>query len=419
MNIVLYFLLVPTRQYLLDYTPDFNSYTRDYFINTTNLFQSRLLTLSSIKPTTYIEYLTEEPALIKNAKEDFIFRSTLGDHLVLWAENKLYISKESKQYYFPATGYSFSYPETIVKAIQYKDMILVFTTQNLYAVYLTEYVTTVQNGTDDQGNPKYVQQSTYEFATLPVLYNLMVDERYKDAIQVYNQMILFYSADGQMFLIKPTAAIDSNTRFSIQYFNKSVNDILLNYKDYMQERLNVYKINKVITDVKIKVSTSINFIKIFYTAPDIMTYILIYDIINNRYYVYDTLLFSNIVGLHFIPEGELYVVEDKNKIYFTLPYVQPNEPDNNVDIASYDNFSRNAIKSEIDTGVINLNNHLKKRFKDLHVIYKNLNATDLEFSLDTFIDDVPIITYLDSSLEIRNVSSHSTIVSEDYYNTLN
>lgn len=417
--IVFYLLQIPDKKYLTDKLPEFNSYTRNYFINTTTLVQSRIVSKSTIKPTTYVEYLTEEPTLIKNAKEDFIFRSTLGDHLVLWAENKLYISKESKQYYFPATGYSFSYPETIVKAIQYKDMILVFTTQNLYAVYLTEYVTTVQNGTDDQGNPKYVQQSTYEFATLPVLYNLMVDERYKDAIQVYNQMILFYSADGQMFLIKPTAAIDSNTRFSIQYFNKSVNDILLNYKDYMQERLNVYKVDKVITDVKIKVSTSINFIKIFYTAPDIMTYILIYDIINNRYYVYDTLLFSNIVGLHFIPEGELYVVEDKNRIYFTLPYAQPNEPDNNVDIASYDNFSRNAIKSEIDTGVINLNNHLKKRFKDLHVIYKNLNATDLEFSLDTFIDDVPIITYLDSSLEIRNVSSHNTIVSEDYYNTLN
>lgn len=418
-NINMYLLLMPTKKYLKQYYPEFNSYTRDYFVNTTSLVQTRQLSISHIKPTTYVEYLTEEPTLIKNAKENFIFRSTLGDHLVVYAENKLYISKESKQYYFPATGYSFSYPETIVKAIQYKDMILVFTTQNLYAVYLTEYVTTVQNGTDDQGNPKYVQQSTYEFATLPVLYNLMVDERYKDAIQVYNQMILFYSADGQMFLIKPTAAIDSNTRFSIQYFNKSVNDILLNYKDYMQERLNVYKVDKVITDVKIKVSTSINFIKIFYTAPDIMTYILIYDIINNRYYVYDTLLFSNIVGLHFIPEGELYVVEDKNRIYFTLPYAQPNEPDNNVDIASYDNFSRNAIKSEIDTGVINLNNHLKKRFKDLHVIYKNLNATDLEFSLDTFIDDVPIITYLDSSLEIRNVSSHNTIVSEDYYNTLN
>lgn len=418
-NINMYLLLMPTKKYLKQYYPEFSSYTRDYFVNTTSLVQARQLSISNIKPTTYVEYLTEEPTLIKNAKENFIFRSTLGDHLIVYTENKLYISKESKQYYFPATGYSFSYPETIVKAIQYKDMILVFTTQNLYAVYLTEYVTTVQNGTDDQGNPKYVQQSTYEFATLPVLYNLMVDERYKDAIQVYNQMILFYSADGQMFLIKPTAAIDSNTRFSIQYFNKSVNDILLNYKDYMQERLNVYKVDKVITDVKIKVSTSINFIKIFYTAPDIMTYILIYDIINNRYYVYDTLLFSNIVGLHFIPEGELYVVEDKNKIYFTLPYTQPNEPDNNVDIASYDNFSRNAIKSEIDTGVINLNNHLKKRFKDLHVIYKNLNATDLEFSLDTFIDDVPIITYLDSSLEIRNVSSHNTIVSEEYYNTLN
>lgn len=409
-NINMYLLLMPTKEYLKQYYPEFNSYTRDYFVNTTSLVQTRQLSISHIKPTTYVEYLTEEPTLIKNAKENFIFRSTLGDHLVVYAENKLHISKESKQYYFPATGYSFSYPETIVKAIQYKDMILVFTTQNLYAVYLTEYVTTVQNGTDDQGNPKYVQQSTYEFATLPVLYNLMVDGRYKDAIQVYNQMVLFYSADGQMFLIKPTAAIDSNTRFSIQYFNKSANDILLNYKDYMQERLQHYGRAATITDVNIKVSTSINFIKIFYNAPSIMTYILIYDIINNRWYTYDTLLFTNILGLHNIPSGELYTIEDKNKLYFALPYVQPNSIDNNVDIASFNNFYANPIKAEIDTGVINLNNHLKKRFKDLHVIYKNLNASAIEFSLDTFIDDIPITVYLSNTLEVRNVAGSDTIV---------
>ena len=410
LNINMYILHMPTLSYLKQEYPNFNSYTRDYFVNTTSLIQNRLITIDSKQPTTYVEYLTEEPRQIENAKDYFIFNSSLGAHLVTYNENKIFISKENMQYYFPATGYSFSFPETIVKAIQYKDMILVFTTQNLYAVYLTEYVTTVQNGTDDQGNPKYVQQSTYEFATLPVLYNLMVDERYKDAIQVYNQMILFYSADGQMFLIKPTAAIDSNTRFSIQYFNKSANDILLNYKEYMQDRLYVYGKSDIITDVNIKVSTSINFIKVFYSAPNIMTYILIYDIINNRWYTYDTLMFTNIKGLHNIPSGEMYTIEDNNKLYFTLPYIQPNEVDNNVDMASYNNFSREAIRSEIDTGTINLNNHLKKRFKDLHVIYKNLNASAIEFSLDTFIDDIPITTYIGSSLEVRNVAGSDTIV---------
>lgn len=410
LNITMYIMKIPTREWLIEKDVKSIRYSRDYFINTTSLFNSRLIVKDTITPSTYIEKLTEEPEMIASAKDYFIFHSSLGDHLVTWRHNRIFISKENKQYYFTEDN-SFTYPESIVKAIQYKDTVLVFTTQNLYAIYLTEYVTNVANGTNEDGSTNYVQQTTYVFASLPVLYNLMVDERYKDAIQVYNQMILFYSADGQMFLIKPTAAIDSDTRFSIQYFNKSANDILLNYKEYMQERLSIYGVDKVIDDVEIKVSASINYIKIFYTAKDIMTYVLVYDILNNRYYVYDTLIFTKINSLQYIPSGELYIVEDSDKLYFTLPYTQPNEVNNNVDITYKDYFCNYPIYSELDTGTINLNNHLKKRFKDIHVIYKNLNATDIGFSLETFVDDVPIITYIESNLEVRDIAGSKTLVS--------
>jgi hypothetical protein len=88
----------------------------------------------------------------------------------------------------------------------------------------------------------------------------------------------------------------------------------------------------------------------------------------------------------------------------------PNETDNNVDISYYDNFNPYPIASEIDTGVLNLNNHLKKRFKDLHVIYKNLNANSVEFAIEVFVDDVPIITYIDPRLEIRSILGMDTLV---------
>jgi hypothetical protein len=277
---------------------------------------------------------------------------------------------------------------------------------------------TVSDGTDDQGNIKYVQQKVYMFASLPVLYNLMVNEKYKDAIQVYNQMVLFYSSDGQMFLIKPTAAIDSNTRFSIQYFNKSANDILLNYKDYIQDRLTVYGINETVTDADIKVTANINYIKVFYNAYKenkdgtksyLITYILIYDVLNNRYYTYDTLAFNKINSIHYIPDGEMYITEYNNQLYFTMPHINLLEYDNNTDKSYYDNFSPLPINCELDTGTINLNNHLKKRFKELRIIYKNLNSNNLEFKLETFIDDVPIITYVDHNLEIQNISGCNTL----------
>ena len=56
------------------------------------------------------------------------------------------------------------------------------------------------------------------FSQQCVLYNILTDEKYADVIQVFNQMVLFYSADGQMFMIKPNVMIDVETQFSLQYF---------------------------------------------------------------------------------------------------------------------------------------------------------------------------------------------------------
>lgn len=408
-----YIMHIPTKEYVESnpwLTYNIN-YTRDYFLNTTSLIQSKLVTISEVSDI-YVDKLFDEPDAIMQSSNYLTFDSMLGNHLVVYKDNKVYISKEGMPHYF-TQDYMKEYPEPVVKVIQYKDMLLVFTTQNLYALYLYEDTTTVTT-TDSEGNPKTVQQKVLKFATLPVLYNLLTNEKYKDAIQVYNQMVLFYSSDGQMFLIKPTAAIDSNTRFSIQYFNKSANDILLNYKDYIQDRLELYGMDYRIDDVDIKVSASINHIKIFYNAYYIkedntkeytITYVLVYDVLNNRYYSYDTLSFAKINSLHYIPDSEMYITEYNKNLYFTIPYATPNTEDNNVDIAYYNNFSPYPINTEIDTGTINLNNHLKKRFKDLHVIYKNLNANNLEFKLETFVDDTPIVTYVDSNLEIKDITN--------------
>lgn len=400
-----YLIKLPT----LEHLNIIDSYNYDSILaQSPKLMQARQLNKVTYEPTTYIEYLTEEPELIKNAEGMVKYDSMLGSHLVLYTGNKLFISKEGMQYYFFNYN-TFDFPEEIVKVIQYKEILLVFTTQDLYAVYLEEVTTEVLNGYNEDGTPKYVQQKSYEFRSQVVLYNLMVDKRYIDAIQVYNQMVLFYSSDGQMFLIKPTAAITSDTRFSIQYFNKSANDILLNYKDYMQRRLQEYGIDDTIEDVDIKVSATLNYIKIFYSAPGLITYILVYDVINNRYYVYDTVSFTNIKYLHYTPIGELYITEHDDIFYFTLPYTNMYDMDNNVDVNCYDYFNPYSINAEIDTGTINLNNHLKKRFKDLHVIYKNLNANSVEFAVETFVDDIPIVTYVSNSFEVRDVNGAKTL----------
>lgn len=386
-----------------------------YILNSkTSLTQTRQISYSSY-PTYIQERLIDEPSDIRNSNKWCVFHSEQGDRLVLWNNNVVYMSEPNQYYYFKIDN-RITYPEKILKVIQFKNTLLVFTTINLYSIYPYEDVTQ-STGVDEEGNPTTIQTKVIVYATLPVLYNLMLTEQYIDAIQVFNQMVLFYSADGQLFMIKPTATIDNDTKFTIQYFNKSANDILANYDKYMNERLQVYGYsgNYLISDkteVNIKVQVNINYIKIFYTHKD-YTYILIYDVINNYYYTYDTMSFSDIKDILFTEEGDVYVststLSDKKKyLFFTIKNNRPNEIDNNIDEAIYNNFVNYDIKTELDTGVLNLNTHLKKRFRDLHTVYKNITATYLNMEVETFIDCVPAQVVLNDSIEVKSSAPNGT-----------
>ena len=174
----------------------------------------------------------------------------------------------------------------------------------------------------------------------PVLYNINPERKYLDVIQVYNQMILFYSNEGQLYMIKPSTMIDSETQFGIQYFNKSANDILANYHDYINMRLKLYgKLyvedpdDYVTKDMLPSYSNDIDNIKIFYTVPrKNITFILIYDVVNNRYTTQDTLSFNDITSVLHIEGGELYVTKNNSNTYFTFPYTGKNNVDQNVDM---------------------------------------------------------------------------------------
>jgi hypothetical protein len=355
---------------------------------------------------TYIEkQLTKEPIDISYSTALDVFEDS---QLLTWRNNVLYISEPGRYYWFKATK-KIEFAEEIVKALQYKTIILVFTTQHLYAVYRVETTVTQLNPATNQ-----IEQNVTGVAWLKqiVLYNLLVSKQYADVIQIFNQMVLFYSQDGQLFMIRPSTTIDDQTRFSIQYFNKAVNDVLINYHEYMNERLATYNKSERVTkdQVKIKALVSINYIKIFYYVPGVITYMLIYDVLNNRYYAYDTLTFTDVYDKLFIESGELYLTEHNTKVYFSMPYVEQNVKDNYTDMTVVNGFKKEGINCLIDTGNLNLNNHLHKRFRDLHVMFKNLNSSNLLFNLETNIDDIIAKPFYDTQLKVKDINGISYFV---------
>ena len=362
-----------------------------------------------------VTYIDKEldiiPGKIQSSDTMTVFENA---RLLLWKDNVLYISEEGRFYWFKERS-RIEFAEKIVKVLQYKTIILVFTTQHLYAVYRVETLSTQLNTATNQ-----IEQNVTGSAWLKqiVLYNLLVSNDYADVIQIFNQMILFYSEDGQLFMIRPSNTIDDQTRFSIQFLNKAANDILKNYHNYINERLASYgsamRIKK--DEVKIKALVSINFIKILYYVPGVITYMLIYDVINNRYTTYDTLTFTDIFDKWFIQSGDLFITKQNNNLYFTMPYVEPNIRDNHVDMTFTNNFKKEGINCLIDTGNMNLNNHLFKRFRDLHVTFKNLNASNVLFNLETMIDEIVAKPFYNQQLQVidsNNISYYVTVSKAD------
>lgn len=353
--------------------------------------------------TTIPEVIVKDPKNIRNAKESIVFQD---NRLVLWRNNFVYISEPGEHYYFKEENRK-EFPEKIIKVIEYKTVLLVFTVQHLYVIYSEQVEIPLP---DEKGN--IVMTPSTAFSQQCVLYNILTDEKYADVIQVFNQMVLFYSADGQMFMIKPNVMIDAETQFSLQYFNKSANDVLKNYDVYINERLANYNIDKQVTkdDVQIRSLVSINYIKLFYIVPGYITYILIYDVIANRYTFYDTLTFTDIRDKLFVEGGEAYITVQDNKLFYTMPYLERNIANNYSDMSYINSFKKVAISCLVDSGNLNLNNHINKRYRDLYIVFKNLGANELLFNAETVIDDIVSHPYYDTRLEIRDINGASYFV---------
>lgn len=377
---------------------------------------------------TYLEDVNNEYSKFSTYTDALCF-DDMGQHrLVVWGGRDLYISEtvtEDVPGFFTSEKKK-EFPEDIVKVLQFRDLLLVFTVQSLYVIYnFTDTRSEIKAETDSDGNTtnKLVTTEVNVLAQMKVLYNIMCGKHYADTIQIFNQMILFYSVDGQLYLIKPSSTIDNDTRFTVTYFNRGVNDVLLNYDKYIQDRLDYLNIKMTDhgydhddvrkEDIKIKSTVTINHIKIYYCIPNIITYILIYDVVNNYWKIYDTTVMTNINAILFINGTELYIDDEEEMLYLTKQYKEPFVDNSNSDMTFLHNYQREAIDCLIDTGTLNLNNHLRKRFRTLHLTYKNLTALDLGFKLDVIADDMLIQNNIYQDIEVREINGNKVYVVSD------
>ena len=98
--------------------------------------------------------------------------------------------------------------------------------------------------------------------------------------------------------------------------------------------------------------------------------ILRYDVIGNRYTVYDTLSFSNINEVLHIEGGEAYLTQEGSNTYITKPIASRGITEDNADYHYIRQFRKEPVFAYIDTGNLNLNNHIMKRTRDLVVVLK-------------------------------------------------
>lgn len=389
--------------------------------------------LQSIKETSGVAVATYDPQLLKSTIPTDIpddvehIRNTStytiyeDNRLVMWFENSVWIADPGVGYFAEENKHVFN--ERVVKVLPFRDTLLVFTVENLYVIYPSEIeqqTGTKIVGEGENAKEEPVIEKVKIYVKQAVLYNILVSDKYKNVIQVFNQNILFYSEEGQLYLIRPSTQIDSDTRYTLQMFNKNVNDILLNYDKYINERLEQYFMDNRVTkeDVRIDALVSINDIKIFFFVPGVITYILKYNVLTNQFTVYDTVTFNNINSLHFIEGGEMYITEMNERRYITLPYTAFYEDDNNVDMTHYDNYKREPINALLDTGNINLNNHINKRFRDMHVVFKNLDTYKLLFNSETIIDDVISHPFKNLYVEVQELNGNKIIVPVEDMNTI-
>lgn len=311
--------------------------------------------------------------------------------------NAIFMSEEGSPYYYSLYN-TFEFDHEVVHVQQFKTILLVFTINDIWVIYEVEEKEQ-QEYRDEEGKTQYQEITKLSFRSKKILYNISTEHKNKNTIQNISRYVTLLSNDV-LYLIKPSTFISDETQFTLNILSQNISALIKDPIIFINERLLYYGINTPATDYKLNLNATDNNIKLYFSTvveETPYTLILTYDILNNRWYEEDTIVFGYPEQIYLLDATTKYemLTNNNGKIYITYQtdkyknMLMTKYGESYFDIShDENNFIRHSIKYYIDTGNLKLNEHLRKRFRTLHVTMKNIDSKDLFFTYNFQVDDI-------------------------------
>lgn len=341
-----------------------------------------------------------------------------GTRLLLYgspkANNIIYVSDyDGNIGYFPAKYALDRFSEKIIYVHVYHDYLIVFTVNNIYLVY-----------------PALDENNIEVLVTKLIMSNVTIKEEYINTIQNIGKDILFLSNADELRILRPNPYVENEgdlligtvsqnvknllidpTQFitrRFQYYNRPIDIFNEEWKPTIETVVHVYK-----NEIYIYKSVSIPF------QDDPYMYILIYDTVNRRWRIYDTVAMSFPYQIKVFDANEgpyilcrnhigveggttLMLFESLNLWQFDDGYGKLRDSKPVKVVGTIKTFVFNSalttdsidaiktvkipINAMLDPGYLEITPHLMKRFLQIKFVITNIDAVNIPVTFEFTVD---------------------------------
>ncbi len=336
------------------------------------------------------------------------------------AENIIYMSDVSGNLrYFPGKYALDRFSEKIIYVHVYHDYLIVFTVNNIYLVYPSVL-------TDEFDNEQEV------FVTKLIMSNVTIKEEYINTIQNIGKDIVFLSNSDELRILRPNPYVENEGDLLIGTVSQNVQKLLRNPNQFITRRFQYYDrpIDIFNEEWKPTLETVTHiynneiYIYVSVALPqdwDPYMFILIYDMINRRWRIYDTvaMAFPYQIKVFDANEGPyimcrnhisidggatIMLFESLNLWEFDDGYgkLHDSKPSKITTMGAMRVFVFNSalttddlavietvkipINAMVDPGYLEITPHLMKRFMQLKFVITNIDAISIPVTLEFAID---------------------------------